>query len=145
MGAENAEDIVARAFVRLAERLEQEPGKNVGDLLGLVVNGLEIDYYRRQAARRAVEVPVGLRDDLDAVAAGQHLLPPLTVDAYEFQQDFDRAVRDLDDEERDAFILTELRGLSERAAADVLDISQPTVHRRAEAARTNVRKELVAR
>jgi RNA polymerase sigma factor (sigma-70 family) len=68
----------------------------------------------------------------------------LTFEDAEFRYDFDLAVRGLPENERDAFIVTELRGLSEREAADVLDTSQPTVHRRAEAARNQLREEIAA-
>lgn len=142
VGTTNAEDIVSRAFVKLSEKLAQEPGKNGSDLLGLIVSGLEKNYYRDQSTR--LDIPVGLQDDLDRAANTQHIQPGLTFERQQFQQNLDLAVRDLPADEREVFILTELRGLTERDAADVLDISQPTVHRRAEAARTTVRKELIA-
>jgi len=50
----------------------------------------------------------------------------------------------LNGEERDAWILTELRGLTVREAADVLGTSFKTIHRRAEAARNYMQKELAA-
>lgn len=56
--------------------------------------------------------------------------------------DFDRAFRRLPRTLQEAFALTELRGLTERETADVLGISQPTVNRRCEAARTFLREEL---
>ena len=63
---------------------------------------------------------------------------------FELSTTLNDSLRVLGQEERDAFILTELRGLTEREAADVLDSSQPTVHRRAEAARNYIRRELIA-
>lgn len=63
---------------------------------------------------------------------------------FELSTTLNDSLRVLGQDERDAFILTELRGLTEREAADVLDSSQPTVHRRAEAARNYIRRELIA-
>lgn len=45
--------------------------------------------------------------------------------------------------DRNAFILTELRGLSTYEAADVLGIDQSTVSRRADRARRHI-KEMIA-
>ncbi|MDE2101492.1 MAG: hypothetical protein KGL39_29875 [Patescibacteria group bacterium] len=63
---------------------------------------------------------------------------------FELSTTLNDSLRVLGQDERDAFILTELRGLTEREAANVLDSSQPTVHRRAEAARNYIRRELIA-
>jgi RNA polymerase sigma factor (sigma-70 family) len=63
---------------------------------------------------------------------------------FELSATLNDSLHRLDAQARDAFILTELRGLTEREAADVLDTSQPTVHRRAEAARNYIREELIA-
>ena len=144
VGREDAEDIVMRAFVRLAQKLERKPVKDAPALLGLIVNGLLIDHYRARDTRREIETPVGLQAEIEQELREQRSVPALTVDTYEFQKDFDSAIRDLDDEERDAFIVTELRGLPEREAAEVLGTSQPTVHRRAEAARNYIREEIAA-
>lgn len=100
-----------------------------------------MDEYRR----RLTEIPSGLdlahlTDALgdDALALGR----PLTIEAVDFQHDFDRALRALPAPERDAFILTQLRGLTVRDAADELDVSYRTVARRAESARTLIREEI---
>jgi RNA polymerase sigma factor (sigma-70 family) len=88
------------------------------------------------------EIPYGL--DLEPVYEQQQLAlgRTLTLEAVEFQHDFDRALRALPAPERDAFILTQLRGLTVRDAADELDVSYRTVARRAEAARTLIREEI---
>ena len=119
------------------ERLEDEPVKDAPALLGVIVNGMVQDYFRSTGSRRREE-PAGLAHDLAELADSR----PLTYETHTFGTRFDSAVRELDPDDRDAYILTELRGLPEREAADVLGTSQPTVHRRAEAARTFVRKEL---
>jgi RNA polymerase sigma factor (sigma-70 family) len=144
VGRENAEDIVGKAFTRLAEKLEDTPVKDGPALLGSIVSGLLIDHYRAMDFRRANETPVGLQTELDDELREQRGVPTFTVDTYEFQKDFDSAIRGLDPDDRDAFIVTELRGLPVREAADVLATSKDTVHRRAEAARTIIRQEVTA-
>lgn len=59
-----------------------------------------------------------------------------------FGDAFDRAVRDLDDDPRDAFILGELRGLTTREAGAILDTSHETARARRDAAAADIRKEL---
>lgn len=54
----------------------------------------------------------------------------------------DRAVRDLDPATRDAYIVTELRGLSSREAEPVLGVSHVTANARRAAATAEIRKEL---
>lgn len=65
-----------------------------------------------------------------------------SIETAMFRADFDRAFRRLPREEAEAFTTTELRGLTQREAADVLGVNQATVSRRAETARETLRKEL---
>lgn len=126
-----AEDVAGETLARIAAGADPTNA-------GLIVNGLAIDEYRR----RGREIPYGLMNQDEPIDT-DHLprVQALTPRTSEFRTDFDRAVRALEDDERDALILTDLRGLSQREAADVLETSQPTVQRRAEAARDFIRKE----
>ena len=54
-----------------------------------------------------------------------------------------QGLRDVEFLDRNAFILTELRGLSTYEAADILGIDQSTVSRRADRARRHL-KEMIA-
>lgn len=95
----------------------------------------------RQAA--TAEIPVGLTEDvLDAAAKGG--LGFLTQEQAQFPATFDASVRGLEDSEFDAFVLTDLRGLSNREAADVLGTSHTTITRRRESARLALREEIAA-
>jgi DNA-directed RNA polymerase specialized sigma24 family protein len=112
--------------------------------LGLIVHGLAVDEYRF----RGRFIPAGLAEDLaedleEALEADQ--LPHvqlLTHEADTFRRRFDSGVRALPSAERDAYILTDLRGLTEREACLVLGVSQMTVNRRAENARHFLRLEI---
>ena len=133
LGRESAEDIVSRAFIRLADKLEQGTGSADAKLLQSIIDGLVKNHWRDTASR---EIPVGTAED---VWASGH---PETIEDVEFRHDFDLALRHLPEQEREAFILTELRGLTVREAASLLGVHWSTVHRRAEAARTSIAKEL---
>lgn len=133
-----AEDITAQAFTRLGEKMVAGRAGDLEELLPLIVSGLVIDH-QRAAARRPQ--PVGLDRELRAVEPGLHwrsLQPGLS----DFPVTFNQALRALPDNERDAFILTELRGLTVREAAAVLDAPRSTVADRAEAARNFLREEI---
>ena len=65
-----------------------------------------------------------------APAEKSRLTRPITLNESLFGLEFDAAVRELPKPERDAFILTELRGLSAHEAAPYLGVTQPTVSTR---------------
>lgn len=128
-----AEDVVIEAFTQLAAA--QEQGRVVekpGAWLWSAVQGLVVNELRR----RERETPVGsLREDSEPEPVRQ-VKPPSLRESM-FAADFDREIRELPWLERASFILTELRGLSCREAAPVLDVSHTTVceNRRAAAAK----------
>jgi RNA polymerase sigma factor (sigma-70 family) len=132
----SAEDVAAESVTRIVSGADPK-------FFGLIVNGLAIDEYRR----RGKEVPAdpldadylepGERDQLPHVAT-------LTFDDVEFRADFDRALRALPAEERDAIILTDRRGLTLRESSVVLATSYETVRRRAETARALIQMEVAA-
>jgi len=142
---EDAEDLVSRAFERLSERFSSGRTIENGEaLLNVTLSALLKNHYRDKARLRQKEIPVGLTYELDAIAEGEGIahLDEVDYDDYEFRQEFDSAIRDLHDEERDAFILTELRGLSQIEAGEVLGVSHQTIMRRADRARASIGKEL---
>jgi RNA polymerase sigma factor (sigma-70 family) len=135
---DTAQDAAALVFAKLASAVEQgntDPAR----LLPLIVN--EVAWKGARDAARRREEPAGLAADI-AELLELGIARPLTYAEHRFTADFDTAIRALEDETRDAFILTELRGLTTREAGDVLDTSHTTVRRRAEAARLTVRREI---
>lgn len=132
----SAEDVASAAVTRIAGGADPR-------FFGLIVNGLAIDEYRR----RGREYPVDTKELISLEERGEDVLlqgSTLTLADVEFRADFDRALRALPAEERDAVILTDLRGLTVREASGVLDTSYVTVHRRAETARTFLKQEVAA-
>jgi RNA polymerase sigma factor (sigma-70 family) len=141
-GALDPQDAVQEAYEDLLGTAHSEIDKA---LLYTTVQRRAIDQYRALATRRGTETPVGLLPELEAIEADQLAhVEPYTYERHSFAGGFDAALRRLESDEQGAYILTELRGLTQREAADVLDMSQPTVHRRAEVARHTVRKEIAA-
>lgn len=134
LGDAEAEDATALVFVRLATAYTAGRAPNVG----LVVNEVVYDVAREMAQR-----PITVEPARWVGEQTLHLVIPDTQERYDFREAFDSALRALPGDERDAYILTELRGLTSRAAADVLGTSRMTTHRRAENARLHVREEIL--
>lgn len=61
-----------------------------------------------------------------------------------FAEDFDQAIRTLDPDLRDAFIVGELRGLPSREAGAVLGVSHATAATRRELATTSIKETISA-
>jgi len=133
------EDVLLASFVELIRTMERGYVGDPGALLHTIANRRAIDAVRANVTRLNLEIPVGGTAELGWVEENQsRFLNRMPF----FEGDFDQAVRDLPEEERDAYILTELRGLSQVAAADVLGVSQPTMSRRLDAARDFIREEI---
>jgi RNA polymerase sigma-70 factor (ECF subfamily) len=128
LGRETAEDIVSEAFAALAAH-HGEPGP---DLLHRVIRNKVVDHLRRE---KAAPDTVPLSGALGAGSFTPHRHALLARDITE-------ALAELPDEEREAWILTELRGLTVRSAADELGVHYATVSRRAEAARAHIERRL---
>lgn len=136
-GVADPADAVASAL----ERLIEEGSDDADRFEKLVYN--EAHSLRTKTLRdRRREAPIGLLPDL-AELEEERLSTGASMGRSSFFPDaFDTALRGLPDDEREAFIVTELRGLPTREAADVLGTSHMTVHRRAESARLYIREEL---
>ena len=141
---EDAEDIVARSFTKLWRHIENGYRDDLGARLNQIIDSGIKDYWQALAARRAVEIPVGSNADLAYAEDKRTVLsvPYATIEDVEFRTDFDRALRGLESDVRDAFILTDIRGLGIEEAASHLGIDHTTVSRRRELARAQLRREL---
>lgn len=129
-----------RTFERLLAKGEIRNGKA---LLYQIAEGLLANEYRdraRAAGEESWEALVGLD------GTGLDHLPQFQTYDFEdsdFAAEFDRAVRVLEPDPRDAFILGELRGLPSRESAEVLGVSHVTANERRAYATAEIRKELV--
>lgn len=129
-------------MIRAGQKLEDGvPFEEVQDLVPLIAYGLAVNEYQ---SRRRGEIPAGLLRETDPLGALLDARAVSDFDAAVFSAEFDSGVRALEDDSRDAYILTEIRGLTRREAADVLSTYPMSVQRRAEQARAQIREELAA-
>ena len=138
LGEQDADDFVQESLTRLLGRTGVV---NPRALLFRIANGLLVDEYRRR--ERAPEI-VSWEALIGDGAQLDHLPEFQTYDFDDatFAAVHDRAVRAFDPATRDAYIVTDLRGLSPREAEPMLGTSHTTVNARRESARADIRKEL---
>lgn len=152
-----AEDLAVETFIVYARKLEEgEQIEEESNYLTVIAGGL-LDNELKRLARSKEEPADGTPEGLCALVDGpaEHdpwaeptkraeMLWPheLTIEDAEFRVDFDRAVRGLPKDERDAFILGELRGLASREAGEILGVSHREVQLRQESARARIKHAL---
>jgi len=107
----------------------------------LIVHGLAVDAYRKLQREQPWDMnELGENEDEYDILLQQQ---PLTFEQVEFRADFDQALRALPIElDRQAFLLTTVRGLTYREAAEILDIDHTSVFRHAERARAQIKEAL---
>jgi RNA polymerase sigma factor (sigma-70 family) len=135
-------DVVQEAYAALWSIIRSRDVENPRALLYKIAEHQALKGYDASKRRNAVEVPAGLSHDLAEIEEELAAQRAHTADREEFIESFDGALRALPGDELDAFLLTELRGLTSREAAGVLGTSHMTTHRRAESARLHVREEI---
>jgi RNA polymerase sigma factor (sigma-70 family) len=135
-------DVIQEAYAALWAAMSTRDVENPRALLYKIVERRALDSYRSVKRRAVVETPAGLIPDLAEIEEELAAHRPHSAECEAFVQSFDGAVRALPSDDRVAFILTALRGLTSREAAGVLDTSHMTTHRRAENARLTVAKEI---
>lgn len=135
----DAEEVSQDALIALVKLVEAGKVREADApaMLITIVDRRAADRARANKRRAKVEKPSGNTDDLSVL--GQRFI---TIEDNLFTADFDAALRALPAEERDAFILYQLRGVSQYEAASLLDIPADTVVSRAERAASMIRKEL---
>lgn len=126
-----AEDVVHDAFLAIHRRLPEldDPDRLRTWVIGIARNAAF--SHRRSAARRLARQRVGPEPD-----------PPTAVDsAVAYRQAWDQLRRfldELDDEQREAFVLCELQGVAPAEVAQALQISRNTVYSRLRLARSKL-------
>lgn len=127
MSRADAQDVMDEAFARLKGD-DVSPGQ-----LWLTVQNVVRERARAENRQRDLQ-------EQQADLLNGWAIPSLEIALL--RADFDRAFRTLPRSEAEAFALVELRGLTQLEAAEYLGVSQPTVHRRCEAARIRLQQEL---
>ena len=151
-------DVAATAFTRLWAEISDGRAADLYDRLVELTKTeaeAEIKRVKREVSYLGVPSEVTVMVDgepvsqlvreggthADAIADRMTVRQP-TLDDVLFQDEFDSAVRSLTPKQRDAFVLTELRGLSTVEAADVLGIQKPAVSKRVSRARESIVTQL---
>lgn len=136
--ADDAEELVQRAFVRLWRRRKRlDPAGSPRALLYRATRNLCVDFHRKRKTRR------GLRHQL------QRRRRPATADERlrerELRGAIEEAIDSLSPRRREAFMLCRIHGLSHREAADAMDLSPQTVANHVTQALKQVRAALAPR
>jgi RNA polymerase sigma-70 factor (ECF subfamily) len=133
-----AEDIVQDVFLKLVRRLEQPPADGPQDQRQLhafvfhVARNAVVDHYRSR--RPGAELPDDLAADGEQERAA---MAPLCASFRGF-------VHALPPEQREALLLTEYEGLTQKQLAERLGIALPTAKSRVQRGRANLKKALLA-
>ena len=143
-----ADELTSDTFLTLHEKLSEgisiSPDKVGNWLIVVAKNHLRNDKKRLARRREDLVSP----DYLETIEDEERIIdffgspPAVTLEDAEFRADFDHALRELPPQERDAFILTELRGLTVREASSHLDLGKTRTADLAEAARLKIRAAL---
>jgi RNA polymerase sigma factor (sigma-70 family) len=137
----DAEEITADAFAKLAT-LDETPHNPEG-LLWVIARGLAIDRLRhRDLGVETLCSPDTLAWHEESELGRGRFDGIADIREAESRADLTLALAELDETDRAAWALTELRGLTTYEAAEVLGVSQPTASRRAERARLALKGDL---
>lgn len=131
----DAEDVVHEAFVRIARAVESgATSADADNMLTQTVKNLALNYIRDHAQEVAME-PHRVIDRIERPRA-------VSAESGLWTSTFNATLEAMADGPRAAFILVELRGLSQREAAELLDVNQATISRHYELARRTLAREL---
>ena len=129
-----AEDILQDVFVKIQNRLDQlhDPAKLQGWLY-LVTRNAIIDHHRTR--KETAEVPESLPAEP----------PPHDADVEELKAAFRRMIQTLPEPYRDALVLTEFEGLTQKEMAERLGISLSGAKSRVQRGREQLKQMLLER
>jgi RNA polymerase sigma-70 factor (ECF subfamily) len=137
--ATDAEDLLQEIFLSAHRKLESFRGEAaLGTWLYRLATNQILDHVRSRAAR-AGQLTDGLDDASVLPDAGGHRLADRAIDRI----DLERALRELPDGCRAAFVLHDVEGLEHKEIAEVLGIAEGTSKSQVHKARLRLRKLLV--
>lgn len=148
---EASRDIAQECFLRVLKGAKRYRAKALfTTYLHTVVRNLVIETVRKQRRRR--ETSTGKFDESDganpgpaAVGDQASALPDAVLERKEIRSQLNRALATLSDDLRDAFVLTEIEGLTYRQVAQICDCPAGTVASRKHHAVVQLRRLLTRR
>ena len=143
--AEEAKDVVQTVFIRLWKALDKyDSSYPFSTWLYRMVMNLAIDHLRRESRHRHLDEP----DDERTVVPetrGADASPAKALADLELQAVFDRLAAGLAPQQRAAFVLREVEGLSTVEVAEVLGVTASTVRNHVFQARKALKAALLLR
>lgn len=126
--AEEARDLVQETFLRLGRHAARRGGAEaIG--VGLVFTTARtcgLDHLRRRDVRRNREVHLDVSDGSE-IPGPVGLYPDADLESGQFQRDLAAALAALPEDQRTAFHLSEIEGLTYAAIAHLLQVSPGTI------------------
>lgn len=139
-GAEDpAKDVVQEAFIRVWRHRDRWTRTgSVSAYLYRITHNVAQDELRRARARRRWRE----RQKVEAALSPGPVTPSDRFASMSVRQEIERAISDLPERRRQAFILARFHGLTHREIAEVMGISPQTVSNQMSAALSALRKTL---
>ena len=136
------DDVVQDVFLVVHRRLGDFQGRSSAKtwLYG-IVRRVVADHRRTQRRKPALDAPTPAQGDLDAMTSDEQS-PQASVEQAERVRLLHRLLRQLDDDKREVFVLSELEGLTMAEIAEALDVNPNTVSSRLRAARRELEAAL---
>lgn len=143
---EVARDLLQDTFMKLTQHAHRyEPGSPLSAWLYTIARNTSIDYLRKRRHREvSLDAPIGSTEDFSfhQVLSDEGPTAPQIVEGVEFARRLDEALKEINPDQRDIFILREVHGLKFVEIAETLEISENTVKSRMRYALESLRKQL---
>lgn len=132
---EMAEESVQEAFIKLWENCRKVPYANAKSYLYTVANNLSLNRYKHQKVKLnyAKTVPQQTEDIQS---------PDYKMEEEEFKLKLEKAIQDLSEKQRVAFLLHRIDDKSYKEIAEILGISVKAVEKRMQKALESLRKKI---
>ncbi|SDG69787.1 RNA polymerase sigma factor [Psychroflexus sediminis] len=134
---EMAEESVQEAFIKLWENCRKVPLSNAKSYLYTVANNLSLNRYKHKKVvlRYANSVPQQTENNQG---------PDYKMEEQEFKLKLERAIQDLSEKQRTAFLLHRIDEKSYKEIAEILNISVKAVEKRMQKALQSLREKIEA-
>jgi RNA polymerase sigma-70 factor (ECF subfamily) len=129
---EAVDDAVQDVFVVVARRLDEFEGRSAMRTWLYAITKRVVMHYHRANFR--------LRRRKDAVATGASTSTGGGFERAEAARDLHRLLQNIDEDQREVFVLAELEGLTAPEISEVLGVKQATIYSRLRSARIKLEK-----
>ncbi|EDP97073.1 RNA polymerase sigma-70 factor [Kordia algicida OT-1] len=131
----SAMDIIQEAFVKVWENCAKIDPSKAKTYLFTTINNTFLNVVKHQKVVLNYEKTASYMDRTNQD-------PAYIMEENEFKQKLQNAIADLDDKEREVFLLSRVEGKKYREIAELLDISQKTVEKRMSLALKKLRAKI---